>query len=242
MKIVAIIQARMGSTRLPGKVLMDIAGQTMLARVVNRVRRSTRIDETVIATTVSQSDEPVVAECQKLNVTCFRGSEKDVLDRYYQAALAYNAEGVVRITSDCPLTDPGIVDLVIREFFKKVPLDYASNNLPPRTFPRGVDVEVFSWTALERAWFQDHNPAWREHVTPFLYRNPQSFRLHRVINQTDYSSMRWTVDTTEDLALVRRVFEHFGHDGFSWKEVLNLVKQHPDWMEINRGIQQKEVP
>jgi spore coat polysaccharide biosynthesis protein SpsF len=134
MRMVAIIQARMGSTRLPGKVLMDIGGQTMLARVVSRVRRSTLIDEIVVATTINEKDDPIVTECRNLGVPYFRGSEEDVLDRYYQAALAHKAEGIVRITSDCPLIDPGEVDKVVREFLSQEP-DYASNSLE-RTYPR----------------------------------------------------------------------------------------------------------
>ncbi|MEI9476447.1 MAG: glycosyltransferase family protein [Deltaproteobacteria bacterium] len=242
MSIIAIIQARMGSTRLPGKVLSDLAGEPLLARVVNRTRRAQTLDQVLVATTTKPADEPIVRLCEVRGWPFFRGSEEDVLDRYYRAARDHVAEVVVRITSDCPLIEPAIIDWVVREFFEKGPLDYTSNTIPPRTFPRGLDVEVFTFAALERAWREDQNPAWREHVTPFLYRNPCKLRVHSVINPIDYSSMRWTVDTPEDLNFVRRIYECFGHDRFSWQEVLNLLIQHPDLGEINRDIPQKEVP
>jgi len=241
MHIVAIIQARMGSTRLPGKVLLDLAGAPVLARVVNRCRRAATLDDVVVATTTLPTDDPIVELCLAHNWQSFRGQEDDVLDRYYHAALQYQAEVVVRITSDCPLIDPGIIDLMVKTFLEHGALDYAGNSLAPRTFPRGLDVEVFSFEALARAWRDDANPAWREHVTPYIYRQPEKFRLHAVTHDTDLSVMRWTVDTAEDLALVRKIYEYFGHDGFSWREVVKLLEQYPEWLEINRHVAQKEV-
>ncbi|RLC82174.1 MAG: acylneuraminate cytidylyltransferase [Chloroflexi bacterium] len=242
MKTVAIIQAHMGSTRLPGKVLKDLAGEPMLARVVDRTRRTQTLDEVVVATTVQPADEAIVRLCAERGWPCFRGSEEDVLDRYYQAAVAHQADVVVRITSDCPLIEPEVVDLVVGEFLARQPeVDYVSNTLPPRTFPRGLDTEVVSFEALERAWREDENPAWREHVTPYIYRNPERFDCHGVTNEVDYSGMRWTVDTPEDLELVRRSYEHFGHDRFSWREVLAVLKERPDWLEINRHVRQKAI-
>lgn len=240
-RIVAIIQARMGSTRLPGKVLMDLAGEPMLARVVKRTMRAQMLDEVVVATTVQPADEAIVRLCSERGWPCFRGSESDVLDRYYQAAKRHRADIVVRITSDCPLIEPEIVDLVVREYLEKGPLDYVSNTLPPRTFPRGLDVEVMSFEALERAWHEDSNPAWREHVTPYIYRHPEKFALRAVVNDKDYSHMRWTVDTSEDLSFVRLIYEHFGHDDFSWRDVLALLDEHPEWLEINKRVRQAEV-
>ena len=139
-----------------------------------------------------------------------RVAELDVLDRYYQAALAREADVIVRITSDCPLIEPQIIDQAVNEFVSSYPdVDYASNGLM-RTFPRGLDVEVMSFGALEKAWLEDNNPAWREHVTPYIQRNPDLFSIHGVINEVDYSHMRWTVDTPEYLAFVRRIYDHFG--------------------------------
>jgi len=242
MRVVAIIQARMGSTRLPGKVLLDLAGEPVLARVVNRTQRATTLDEIVIATTTESRDEAIVELCSSRGWAHFRGSEDDVLDRYYQAAKKHHADIVVRITSDCPLIEPEIIDKVVQEFLERQPeVDYASNTWPQRTFPRGLDTEVMRIDVLERAWREDHNPAWREHVTPYIYRNPDRFRLHNVINPVDYSAMRWTVDTPEDLAFVRRIYDYFGHDRFSWREVLKVLEEHPEWMEINRHVQQKVI-
>jgi spore coat polysaccharide biosynthesis protein SpsF len=242
MRIVAIIQARMGSTRLPGKVLQDLAGEPMLARVVNRTCRATTLQEVVIATTTSALDDAIVKLCKARDWSWFRGSEEDVLDRYYRAAKEYQADLIVRITSDCPLIDPEVIDQVVKAFLERQPeVDYASNTWPRRTFPRGLDTEVMSIDVLERAWREDSNPAWREHVTPYIYRNPDRFRIHNVLGQVDYSAMRWTVDATEDLTFVRQIYDYFDHDGFSWHEVLKALEEHPEWLEINRHIQQKVI-
>ena len=242
MRVVAIIQARMGSTRLPGKVLLDLAGEPMLARVVNRTRRAQTLDEVVVAMTVKPTDDAIVDLCDERGWPCFRGSEEDVLDRYYRAAVAHQADVVVRITSDCPLIEPEVVDRVVREFLERQPeVEYACNVLPRRTFPQGLDTEVICLDALEQAWREDLNPAWREHVTPYICRNPDLFHIHGVIDEVDYSHMRWTVDTPEDLAFVRRIYNHFGHDRFSWREVLTVLEQHPEWLEINQHVQQKVI-
>jgi spore coat polysaccharide biosynthesis protein SpsF len=242
MKTVAIIQARVGSTRLPGKVLMDVAGESMLARVVNRTGRAKELDAVVIATTTQPADDAIVRLCHEQGWPFFRGSEEDVLDRYYQAALVYEADVVIRITSDCPLIDSGVIDKVVEEFLLRYPdVDYASNGIQ-RTYPRGLDVEVMRFDALGRAWQEDHNAASREHVTPFIWRQPEKFTIRNIANDNDYSYMRWTVDTPEDLAFVRRVYCHFKKNTFSWREVLELLEEHPEWLEINRDVQQKAIP
>lgn len=241
-KATAIIQARMGAARLPGKVLEDIAGQPMLARVVNRACRAKRLDIVVVATTTQSIDDAIVRLCEKQGWPYFRGSEEDVLDRYYHAALTFKADVVVRITGDCPLVEPEIIDRVVNEFQGHYPaVDYISNVLT-RTFPRGLDVEVMSFGALSKAWQEDHNPVWREHVTQYIWRQPEKFKIRNVTNDTDYSYMRWTVDTPEDLAFMRRIYEHFQNDAFTWTEVLRLLETHPEWLEINRHVQQKVVP
>jgi len=241
-KVTAIIQARTGATRLPSKVLDELAGEPMLTRVVNRTSRAKTLDAVVVATTVKPADDAIVNLCNAQGWHLFRGSEDDVLDRYYHAALKYQAGIVVRICADCPLTDPEVIDKAINVFLADYPsLDYVSNSLI-HTFPLGLDVEVMSFAALTRAWNEDTNPAWREHVTPYIQRHPDKFRIRDVTDDKDYSYMRWTVDTIEDLAFVRKVYDHFKNDTFSWREVLDLLKEHPEWLEINRDIQQKELP
>jgi spore coat polysaccharide biosynthesis protein SpsF len=242
MKVVAIIQARVGSTRLPGKVLLDLAGQPMLVRGTNRTRRALTLNKVVVATTVQPADDAIARLCSERGWPCFRGSEDDVLDRYYQAALGYRAEAVVRITADCPLIEPEVIDRVVQEFLKLQPrVDYVCNMLPRRTFPRGLDTEVMRFDTLDRAWHEDRDPASREHVTPHIWRNPELFHVHGVSNEEDYSHLRWTVDTIEDLAFMRRIYNHFGHDRFSWREVLAVLEEHPEWLEINRNVQQKAI-
>ena len=239
MKTVAIIQARMGSTRLPGKVLLGLAGEPMLARVVARVRRARRVDEVLVATTTETPDEALAALCAERGWLCFRGNETDVLDRYYRAASGRGAEVVVRITSDCPLIDPAVIDAAI-EGRELQQADYCAN-VVRRTYPRGLDVEVFTMAALETAWREDDKPEWREHVTQFILHHPERFELTNMSHDEDHSDRRWTVDTPEDFELMGKIYGHFGHDEFSWNEVLALLAQHPQWNEINRHIEQKKV-
>ena len=240
MNIVAIIQARMGSSRLPGKVSMDLGGETVLGRVVRRLQRSRHISKIVVATTTVPADEVIVAECDRLEVLCFRGSEHDVLDRYYQAARANAADAVVRITSDCPLIDPELVDETV-EVFRDEHADYASNVFP-RTYPRGLDTEVFSFDALDRAWREAREAHQREHVTPYLYEHPQIFKLASLSGAADYSRYRWTLDTREDLELLRAIYSRFdGRDDFSWQEVLCLMEREPELADLNSQVLQKSV-
>lgn len=240
MKIVAIIQARVGSTRLPGKVLMDLGGETVLARVLRRTSRATLIQETMVATTGSVADEGIVRECQHLGVPCFRGSEQDVLDRYYHAALGSQAEAVVRITSDCPVIDPELVDATIKAFLDQHG-DYASNALE-LTYPRGLDVEVFTTAALKQAWQVARAPYEREHVTPYFYEHPELFRLVSIKGEKDDSRYRWTLDTPEDLELLRVIYSRLdNHEDFGWRKILALVEREPQLAEINSQIVQKPL-
>lgn len=241
MKIVAIVQARMGSTRLPGKVMMDLLGEPVLVRDVNRLKRSKLLDEVVIATTTQPADDHIVSLCKERGWPYFRGDENDVLDRYYQAARACSADVIVRVTSDCPMIDPDIVDRVIKTFLDIPDIDYVSNTLPPRTFPRGLDTEVMTFEALERAWTEDTDPKLREHVTPYIYRDPETFQIHGVFNETDLSDHRWTLDTPEDFAFIRTVYDHFENDEFTWRDVLEYLEKHPEVVNINSNIQQKMV-
>jgi spore coat polysaccharide biosynthesis protein SpsF len=198
------------------------------------------VDAVVVATTTQPADDAIVQLCAERGYPCVRGSKDDVLDRYYQAARQHEADVVVRITSDCPLIEPQVIDQGLQAFFEHQ-ADYVSNGMSTRTFPRGLDVEVITFMELERAWHEDTNPAWREHVTPYLYRHPELFQLHALTNPVDLSHMRWTVDTPEDLAFVRQIYNHFGSNTFSWQDVLALLEQHPEWLEINRHIEQKQV-
>jgi spore coat polysaccharide biosynthesis protein SpsF len=237
MQVVAIIQARMGSTRLPGKALMDLAGKTVLARVVERVSRMNRIQSVVVATSVNRENEPIAVECGRLGIHCFRGSEYDVLDRYAGAAREYKAEAIVRITADCPLIDPEISDSVVSEFVQRR-ADYASN-IFPRTYPRGLDTEVFTRDALEQAWKHATEAHQREHVTPYLYEHPQVFRLASIQADAEYAYYRWTLDTQEDLELIRSIYSRFdGRERFSWRELLQLFEREPALVEINSHVQQ----
>jgi spore coat polysaccharide biosynthesis protein SpsF len=239
MKIAAIIQARMSSNRLPGKVLKDLAGTTMLARVVERVRRCALIGEVLIATSSVESDQAIVSECDRIGVGVFRGSELDVLDRYYQAARFVGSEGVVRITSDCPLIDSEVTGHTIKKFLAAQP-DYACNTLE-RTFPRGLDTEVMTFATLECAWKEAKEGYQREHVTPYIYQNPSLFKLFSVRGDADYSRHRWTVDTPEDLEFVRNVYERFKGMDFGWTDVLRLLEREPQLAEINRRVPQKTL-
>ncbi|MCA9048192.1 MAG: glycosyltransferase family protein [Planctomycetaceae bacterium] len=239
-RTVAIIQARLGSSRLPGKVLLDICGQPMIARVINRVRMATTADDVVIATSTDHADDPLVAMCHRYDWPCYRGSLSDVLDRFYRTADAYDADYVIRVSADCPLIDPDVTDRVARTVIDSAGrCEYAANMLPPRTFPRGVDVEAFTMAALRRTWQDARDESCREHVTPWIYRNPDRFHIVPVTNDTDESDHRWTVDTPEDLEMVRTIFRHFRNREFRWKEVAAACRQHPEWVRLNAHVQQR---
>lgn len=242
MRVVAVVQARMGSTRLPGKVLYDLGGEPMLARVVGRLTRAATVAEVVVATTIEPADQAVVDLCATRGWPHTRGSEADVLDRYHQAATTHRADVVVRITADCPMIDPGVVDEVVQALLDRLSaIDYVSNVVPTRSFPHGLDVEAFTAAALERAWREDDNPAWREHVTPYLYRRPDLFRTHCVVHPEDHGTVRWTVDTPDDFARAAAVYRHFGHDRFTWAEALAADQAHPEWATINQNVRQRTL-
>ena len=238
--MVAIVQARMGSTRLPGKVLKDIAGQTMLARVMDRLRRARLIDSLLVATTDRPADDAIVEECRRCQLPVFRGDQDDVLDRYYRAAQLTKADAIVRVTSDCPLIDPEVTDKTIAAFLESRP-DYAANNLV-RTYPRGLDTEVVWMNALAHAWQQAQKSYERSHVTAYIYEHPAEFKILPVTGHADYSSHRWTVDTPEDLEFVRAVYTRLKDDAdFLWRDVLALVEREPQLAELNRSIAQKAL-
>jgi spore coat polysaccharide biosynthesis protein SpsF len=239
-KIVAIIQARTDSTRLPNKVMADILGKPMIVRLLGRVKESTTIDEIILATTTRAIDTPLANIVRNYGLPVFRGRWSDVLDRYYKAATKYHARGIVRITGDCPLIDPQIVDKVIQVFLKNK-FDYVSNTLE-RTYPDGLDVEVFSYTTLQKAWKEAFIASDREHVTPYIRNNPKKFSLQNVKQTTDFSHLRWTVDQKQDLEFVREIFKRLYHKQkiFYMKDIIALLQEHPELKEINAGIKRNE--
>lgn len=240
--VVALVQARMNSERLPGKVLLDIAGQSMLERVVVRLREAQLIDEIIVATTANAADDAIVTACDALGVSVSRGSEDDVLGRFANAIRQREPAACVRVSADSPFVDPEVCDMVIRRFMEAdPPVDYASNKLQP-SFPLGLDVEVFSRGALMRADRDAREPFERSHVTVFMYQHPALFRLLPVTNDVDLHEMRWTVDTPDDLAFAREVFTRFdGRNDFSWREVVSLVEREPRIAGLNRHVKAKPL-
>jgi spore coat polysaccharide biosynthesis protein SpsF (cytidylyltransferase family) len=238
--IVAIVQARMGSTRLPGKVLADVGGKRMLEHIVSRLRRSQLINDVIVATSSAPADDLIAEVATQKNFKVFRGHESDVLDRYYEAAKNAKADIVVRITGDCPLIDPEVVDRVVATFLSE-DCDYASNTLVC-TYPDGLDAEVFSFTALEIAWRDGRRAADREHVTPYI-RTSRRFRLRNVQSELGRSTrhLRWTVDEPRDLEFVRAVYARMGaREVFGWREVLALLDAEPMLGDLNAGLIRNE--
>jgi spore coat polysaccharide biosynthesis protein SpsF len=258
-KVVAIIQGRMSSSRLPGKILAEIAGQPMLQRVFLRTSRAATVAETVFATTTNPSDDPVAEYCDFSGIPFVRGNLYDVLDRYYQAARQTKADAIVRITADCPVMDPMLIDDVVNTLLEDE-YDFVCNRLPPpwhRTYPIGLDVEVCTFKNLEKAWKKAKEPQHREHVMPYFYEgveltrhsrmleigtSPRGFQVALLHHATDFGDYRWTVDTPEDLEFIRQVYSRFdGRDDFTWKEVLDLVHNEPKLMEINAGVRHRTL-
>jgi len=238
--IVAIIQARMRSTRLPGKVMKDISGKPMLWHVIYRVKYSKLINKIVVATSTNKEDDIIENFCKENRILFYRGDEEDVLKRYYEAAKIYNGNKIVRITSDCPLIDPEIVDIVIKEHLKDE-VDYTSNTIE-RTFPRGLDTEVFNFEALERANEMAKEKYQREHVTIFIYENPHLFKIKNVRNFKDLSHLRWTVDEERDLIFVREIYKRlYKGNIFFMRDILEVLEKEPDLKRINEMVKQKPV-
>jgi spore coat polysaccharide biosynthesis protein SpsF len=236
----AIVQARMGSTRLPGKALLDIAGMSMLARVVDRTRRARTIDRVIVATSTNAQDDRLEEHARQLPVEVFRGDEEDVLDRYYQAAVRYQLDVVVRITSDCPLLDPGLADEVVRPLLDPASrVDYSANTLR-RTYPRGLDVQAVPAATLARAWREATTAHERAHVFPYVYEHPEKFSLAGLADPIDRSGMRWTVDTSEDLTFVREVCRALGTLDYTWTDVLKVLDDKPELLGINALVRQKD--
>lgn len=231
-RTICIIQARFGATRLPGKVLMKVGGVSLLERVVNRVKPAKLVDKIVVATTDEKKDDKIAAFCRRRNIAFFRGSENDVLDRFYQCALRYPGYGAIaRITADCPLIDSKIIDKVIKLFFQKN-ADYASNVIPP-TFPDGLDVEVFSFDVLEKMWKNATKQHEREHVTAHVRDNPQKFKIANLSNKKDLSKIRLTVDYKEDIKFIEHLLKLLPKN-FRSKEIMKALDKNTGLADINK--------
>lgn len=240
-KVVTIVQARMSSTRLPGKVMREVLGKPLLGYLIERLQRIQSSAQLVIATSTAPEDELIAAFCRQQQVAVFRGDLLDVLDRYVQAARQYKADIVVRICSDCPLFDPAVGDAVIRYALKN-PADWTSNILD-RSFPRGMEIEVCSMAALERAHREGTKPEEREHVTPYLYRHPELFSLSNYVRTPPLPDHRLCVDTIEDFELIRNILETLypNNPQFTLEDVMALLEHSPDLLQLNAHIQQKSV-
>ena len=228
-----IVQARMGSSRLPGKVLSEIDGNNpILYYVITQLQECKSLDEIVIATTILEEDEKIVKYVENMGLPCFRGSPNDVLDRYYQCAKKFNFSNIVRVTADCPLIDPTLVDQVIQKFFSE-PCDYSTNSLP-KTFPQGTETEIFSFAALENAWENAKKPSEREHVTSYI-KNNKNFKKSNVRNSKDLSDFRWTVDRIEDLKLVKELVSRIKKRPILMTDILEVLSSKPELIEINKN-------
>ena len=242
MKKLIIVQARMTSTRLPGKVMEVVCGKPLLEHIIDRLKRVKYADRIVIATTVNETDDIIVELCEKLDISYYRGSEEDVLGRYYETAVEYGGDIIIRITSDCPVIDPDVVDSLINFYIKNIKLyDYVSNTMK-RTYPMGMDVEVFSFRLLNEAYANAYDPFDREHVTPFIKMRPQQFRLYNILYWTDMSRYRWTLDTPEDLELISKIFDalFYQNPSFSLKDMLDQMERTPEWETINAHVETKK--
>ncbi|MDH7604644.1 MAG: glycosyltransferase family protein [Melioribacter sp.] len=243
--ISAIVQARTGSTRLPNKIFKELCGKPILWHVINRLSYSKLISQIIIATTILPEDDTIEEFCKINNILFYRGSSDDVLSRYYETAKKFNAEIIIRITSDCPVIDPQIIDKMINNFFDfydKEKIDYMSNTII-RTFPRGLDAEIFPFNVLEKTHLEAKQNYEREHVTPYIYQHPEIFKIKNFACEKDYSFHRWTVDTIEDFELIEKIYESLykENDIFYFEDILKLFEKYPDLVNINKDIKQKQL-
>jgi spore coat polysaccharide biosynthesis protein SpsF len=240
MNIGVIIQARMGSTRLPGKVMLNLMGKTVLEHVVDRCKQISSATDVLIATTNLEKDNVIEHDAKRLGVFCYRGSEENVLNRYYEAAKARNLDVVIRITSDCPLIDPELSTEIVEAFLNDPLCDYCTNSLE-RSYPRGLDLEIFTFKALEQANLEAESLYEFEHVTPYIHDHPEKFRIKSFKGTENYSDYRWTLDTFEDWQLIQEIYKklYIPNEIFSWKQGILLMEQFPELIEINKHIEQK---
>ncbi|MFD2046674.1 cytidylyltransferase domain-containing protein [Ornithinibacillus salinisoli] len=242
MKVVAIIQARMGSSRLPGKVLKQVLGKELLTYQLERVSRSKYMSDVIVATTNNNRDKEIVSLCKSLDILYYTGPEEDVLKRYYMAAQHVNADVVIRLTGDCPIIDPELIDRITETYLLHNPKYQLVTNTLERTFPRGMDIEVFSLQVLKEAHKQAVSKPDREHVTRYIVNHPESFSLLNVSNSRNDSHYRWTVDTMEDFILIKKIIESLypQNRNFTMEDTINLLAEYPEWQLINKHVQQKK--
>ena len=245
MKVVCLVQARVGSTRLPGKILKEICGKTILHHEIDRLKKCKEIDEIVIATTDKEDDDKIVNEAKKLSVKYFRGSENDVLSRFYYSAKENNADIIVRVTSDCPCIDFEILDKMLIYFkdkYKEKQIDYLSNTIK-RTYPRGYDIEIFTFSALEKSYINAEKEYEREHVTPYIYDKTNNFLKLSFENKDDYSEYRVTLDTIEDFIVIKNIFEnlYYKNPYFKLNDVVQYLNNNLHIVDINKHIEQKKL-
>lgn len=239
--LTAIIQARMGSTRLPGKILAEICGKPLIWHVIDRLRFCDSISDIVLATTISKGDDDLFKWANENHIKVFRGSEDDVLARFFLAASEYSASTILRVTADDPFKDPDVIDSVYK-LFKRKKLDFAYNNKPP-TFPEGLDTEIFSFSAIRTAFNMSDDPYEREHVTQYFYRHPELFKQDNYSYSQDLSHLRWTIDNQEDLQMVTEVYESLYKDGevFKFQDILRLINKKPYLTEINMNVKRSAM-
>lgn len=238
-KNLVIIQARMGSTRLPGKVLKQIEGKTVLEHIINRLNACRYVDEVLVATSIEREDLAIVAECIKIGIRVFCGSEKDVLDRYYQVARLVKPHNIIRITADCPLHDVDVVDMVIKKHMEENN-DYTSNTLK-ETFPDGLDVEIMKYEILKEAWEQANMASQREHVTQYIIHN-EKYKKGSIICEKDYGEERWTLDTESDFRFISKVYSVLYEKNhlFGMRDILGLLELCPELKTINSNVERNE--
>ena len=240
MNILGIIQARMSSTRLTGKVLLDLEGRTVVEHVIKRVRSAEMIEDVIVATTIEKVDKKIVEICKNIGIKSFCGSEEDVLDRFYQAAKLFNPEHIVRITADCPLIDPKVIDKVIKLHLKEK-ADYTTNTLK-ETFPDGEDVEIFTFEALSKAWQDAKILSEREHVTPYIKKHQDIFKIRNLECYQNLSNKRWTIDNPEDYLFLKVIFKNLflKNNLFGIEEILEFLNKNPNVEIINQHINRNE--
>lgn len=235
--ITAIIQARISSTRLPRKVLLPLGGKTVLENVVERTRKARLVKDAIVATSQEESDDEIAALCKKKHIPCFRGSLEDVLDRYYQCAKTFSLEHICRVTADCPLIDPEIIDKAAKTYLEGK-YDYVSTSYPVSTYPDGLDTEIVSFEALEKAWREAKLVSEREHVTPYIWKHPELFNIMTIKNDVDLSHHRWTLDEKDDYEFLNIIFSRV--KPLTTNHILAFLEKHPEITAINNHIGRNE--
>lgn len=242
MKVNAIIQARCGSTRFPNKVFADINGKPLIWHVVNRLTFAKTIDQIVIATTVNKKDDQIETWCKENNIACFRGSENDVLNRYYSASVAFPSDIVVRITADDPFKEPSVIDQVVNKLIGEG-YDHVTNNFPP-SFPEGLDCEAFTFKALEESEKTTHDSFEREHVTQYIYHNPKKFKIGNVSSEKNLSHLRWIIDQEVDFQMVKAVYAHRKPENegiLLMDEILEILESNSEIAKINSEVERSAM-